>query len=77
MHQNAASWDRIARVLLGIGLLALVFVGPQTPYGWIGLVPLATGLAGFCPLYRLFGVSTCPVDTRRTGGRPPASAGAR
>ena len=77
MHQNAASWDRIARVLLGIGLLALVFVGPETPFGWIGLIPLATGLAGFCPLYRIFGVSTCPVNTHRPGGRKPASAAAR
>ena len=51
--------ERGARVLAGIVLISLVFVGPQTPWGWIGLLPLATGLLGSCPLYTLFGVSTC------------------
>ncbi|MCA9629559.1 MAG: DUF2892 domain-containing protein, partial [Myxococcales bacterium] len=41
--------------------LSLVFVGPQVTWGWIGVVPLLTGLAGHCPLYRLLGVSTCKV----------------
>ena len=41
--------------------LALVFVGPRTMWGLIGIVPLATALVGFCPLYRLVGLSTCPV----------------
>ena len=45
--------------IVGIVLIALVFVGPKTPWGLIGLVPLATGALGFCPLYRLIGVSTC------------------
>jgi len=53
--------ERVARVVLGIGLLALVFTGPETPWGWLGLVPLATGLIGSCPLYTLFGLRTCPV----------------
>ena len=38
-----------------------VFVGPQTPWGWIGVVPLVTGLLGNCPVYSLLGISTCPV----------------
>jgi len=60
--------ERALRVVLGLGLLALVFVGPKTPWGWIGLVPLATGLIGSCPLYSLFGLSTCPIATKRSGG---------
>ncbi|HMY16810.1 MAG TPA: DUF2892 domain-containing protein [Polyangium sp.] len=62
MSRNEASWDRIARIVLGLGLIALVFVGPQTPFGWLGLIFLGTGLVGFCPLYRIFGLSTCKVS---------------
>jgi hypothetical protein len=61
MKRNEGLMDRIARVLLGAGLLALVFVGPETPWGLIGLVPLLTGLVGTCPVYSLFGLSTCPA----------------
>jgi len=61
--KNVGSADRGIRVLLGLGLLSLVFIGPQTPLGWIGLVPLFTGLMGTCPAYRLFGFSTCPLRT--------------
>ncbi|RMG54418.1 MAG: DUF2892 domain-containing protein [Gammaproteobacteria bacterium] len=55
---NEGMIDRILRVIVGIGLISLVFVGPQTPWGWIGVVPLATGLIGWCPLYSLLGIST-------------------
>jgi len=65
MKRNEATWDRVVRVALGAGLLLLVFTGPQTLWGLLGLVPLATGLAGFCPLYRLIGLSTCPATGRR------------
>ena len=58
MQLNEGSVDRTARVLLGIVLLAFVFVGPKTWVGWFGLIPLATGLVGFCPLYRLLGIKT-------------------
>ncbi len=58
--------DRVVRVILGLGLLSLVWIGPQTAWGWVGLVPLITGLVGSCPLYRLFGISTCPTDTGKT-----------
>ena len=58
---NVGTLDRTIRVLVGIGLLALVFLGPQTPWGWIGLVPLVTGLIGFCPAYKLVGLRTCPL----------------
>jgi len=61
MQKNEAKWDRVIRVVLGIGLLSLTVVGPQTWLGLLGLVPLVTGLLGFCPLYRVCGSSTCPV----------------
>lgn len=59
--RNEATVERVIRVIAGIGLLSLVFVGPQTPWGWIGVVPLLTGLIGSCPLYTLLGISTCPM----------------
>ena len=52
--------ERGIRVVLGVGILSLAFVGPKTPLGYLGLVPIATGLLGSCPLYTLFGFSTCP-----------------
>jgi hypothetical protein len=53
--------DRVVRVLLGAILFSMVFIGPRTPWGLIGLVPLVTGLVGSCPLYRLFGIDTCRI----------------
>lgn len=64
MMKNEASVDRILRVALGLALLLLVFVGPHTPWGLIGLVPLATGLAGYCPLYKVVGIDTCRFERR-------------
>lgn len=63
--RNEAPWDRALRVALGAVLLSLVFVGPQTAWGWLGLVPLVTGVVGMCPLYRLFGVSTSGARARQ------------
>ncbi|MFM5917397.1 MAG: DUF2892 domain-containing protein [Novosphingobium sp.] len=56
---NVGSADRLLRIILGLGLIALVFVGPKTAWGWIGIVPLVTGLMRTCPLYSLIGVNTC------------------
>jgi len=58
---NEHNIERAVRVILGIGLLSLVFVGPKTLWGLIGIVPLATGLIGSCPLYTVLGISTCPM----------------
>lgn len=58
---NEHNVERVIRVVLGLVLLSLVFVGPQTAWGWLGIVPLATGLIGSCPLYTIFGFSTCPA----------------
>ena len=57
--KNVGTVDKVIRIILGLVLIALVFVGPQTPWGWIGIIPLATGLIGFCPLYSVFGMNTC------------------
>lgn len=51
--------ERVVRVLLGLFGLSLVFVGPKTPLGYFGIIPLLTGLIGSCPLYTVFGISTC------------------
>ncbi len=61
MSKNEGTLDRILRVIVGLGLLAMVFVGPQTAWGWIGLVPLLTGLVGYCPLYAVLGIKTCQL----------------
>ena len=59
MQKNVGGIDRVLRIVIGITLISLVFVGPQTPWGWIGVIPLATALIGWCPLYSLFGIKTC------------------
>ncbi|ANB03386.1 DUF2892 domain-containing protein [Ectothiorhodospira sp. BSL-9] len=58
--RNMGSNDRMIRVVVGLVLLALVFVGPQTPWGWLGLIPLATATIGWCPAYNLLGMNTDP-----------------
>ena len=63
MSRNEGNIDRALRIIAGLALLALVFVGPQTPWWWIGIVPLVTGLVGFCPLYRLLGINTCSLKS--------------
>lgn len=64
MKPNVGSLDRIVRVVLGAGILSLAFIGPQTPFGYLGLVPLLTGVFGFCPAYLPFGLSTCRVPNK-------------
>jgi lipoprotein signal peptidase len=61
MVTNEAGWDRALRVIVGVALLAMVVVGPQSWWGLVGLAPLLTGALGYCPLYQLVGLSTCPV----------------
>jgi len=58
---NEGTLDRVLRIALGLGLISTVFVGPQTLWGLVGLVPLATGAIGFCPLYKILGISTKPA----------------
>ena len=58
---NEGTADRAVRAVVGLGVISLVFVGPQTPWGWLGLIPLGTALMGWCPLYSLLGINTCGV----------------
>ena len=58
---NEGAADRVVRIIVGAGVLSLAFVGPQSPWAYIGAVPLLTGLLGSCPLYTLLGFSTCPL----------------
>lgn len=64
---NEGKLDRIIRVVVGLALLSLTVVGPKSLLGLVGAVPLLTGVFGFCPLYRLLGIRTCPAS-RGTGG---------
>ena len=61
---NAGVVDRALRVVLGITILSLAFIGPKTAWGYIGLVPLITAFVGSCPVYTVFGTSTCPLRTK-------------
>ena len=64
LPRNEHKVDRVLRVVLGLALLSLVFVGPKSLWGLVGIVPLATGALGSCPLYTLLGLSTCPANRR-------------
>lgn len=57
-RRNVGGLDRVLRIAVGLVLIALVFVGPKTPLGWIGLVPILTAVIGWCPPYALMGLST-------------------
>ena len=61
MKTNIGNADRIARVIVGLGLISIAFVGPKTPWGFVGIVPLITAGIGFCPLYTFLGINTCPA----------------
>ena len=61
MKTNEGCMDRIIRVIVGLAVLSLAFIGPQSAWGYLGLIPLVTGLVGWCPLYSVFGLNTCPM----------------
>lgn len=61
MKSNVGSLDRVLRIVAGIALIAMTLLGTIGPWGWIGVVPLATGLLSVCPLYSILGLSTCPL----------------
>lgn len=63
--KNVGGIDKTLRIIVGLVLLSLVFVGPKTLWGLVGLLPLVTGLVGFCPAYKLIGMSTCPVADKK------------
>ena len=65
LKTNAGTIDRFLRVTAGLVLIALVFVGPKTPWGWLGIIPLATGLLGSCPVYSILGINTCALKSAK------------
>jgi Inner membrane protein YgaP-like, transmembrane domain len=56
--------SRVIRVVIGLGALSLVVAGPHTPWGYLGLAPLLSGLVGFCPVCSIPGVKACKVPAR-------------
>ena len=64
MKLNVGGIDRILRVVAGLALIGLTLAGMIGGWGWIGVVPLATGLFSFCPLYTLLGMNTCPLKAK-------------
>ena len=61
LAKNEGAADRVIRILAGVALIGGAVMGPLAPWGWIGVVPVATGILGSCPLYSVMGVSTCPM----------------
>jgi len=64
LPRNEGTVDRAVRVIAGLAILSLAFIGPKSPWGFIGIVPIVTGLLGSCPAYTLLGLSTCPMKKR-------------
>lgn len=64
MKSNVGGIDKILRIVVGIVLIALTALGIIGAWGWIGVVPLLTGLVGWCPAYPLLGMSTCPMKKK-------------
>ncbi len=62
MQKNVGKIDRVIRVVLGLVLLSFVVMQPHYLWGLVGIIPLVTGLWGFCPLYKLIGLSSCPLS---------------
>ena len=60
MKANVGGIDRILRIVVGLALIGAAIAHIGAPWTWIGIVPLLTGLIGFCPLYPILGLSTCP-----------------
>ena len=65
MKTNIGTPDRLLRMVAGLVLIALAATGTVGWWGWLGVVPLATGLLRFCPLYPLLGISSCPLSSRK------------
>lgn len=64
MTTNIHKIERVIRVVVGLGLSSMAVVGPQNPWFFLGLVPLATGLIGWCPPYAILGINTCRLGKK-------------
>ncbi|MGD9521385.1 MAG: DUF2892 domain-containing protein [Tepidiphilus sp.] len=67
MKQNVGGIDKIIRIAVGVVLIVLALMGIGTPWTWIGVLPLVTGLVGWCPLYPLLGINTCKTKGSGSG----------
>ncbi len=59
MKKNIHNIERIVRIIIGLVILSLVFIGPKSLWGLIGIMPIFTGVTGWCPPYQVLGISTC------------------
>ncbi len=59
MKKNIGSAERVIRVIVGLAIISLAFWGPMSPWAYLGVIPIITGLIGWCPPYAIFGFSTC------------------
>ncbi len=64
MTKNIHKMERVVRILVGAGLTSLTFWGPSNPWFLLGLIPLATGLVGWCPPYAMLGINTCHLSKK-------------
>ncbi len=64
MKKNVGRIDRIVRIIFGLGLISLTFLGPKTLWGLIGIIPLVTASLNFCPIYPILGLDTCSLDKK-------------
>lgn len=65
MKKNIGRVDRVIRIILGLALLSLTFIGPKTMWGLIGFLPLITAIVNFCPVYAILGMNTCSLEERK------------
>jgi hypothetical protein len=61
MKMNVGMIDKVLRIIAGVVLIGLTLMGIIGVWGWIGVIPLVTGVMGWCPLYTIFGMNTCPT----------------
>ena len=65
IKQNVHSVERVLRIVVGLALISMAFVGPANLWFLVGIVPLATGLLGWCPPYSLLGINTCNIGKKK------------
>lgn len=65
MKTNVGGFDKIGRIAIGTGLIGLAATGNIGAWGFLGAIPLLTGISGYCPVYRVFGINTCPIQAKK------------
>jgi len=75
MKVNEGRFERILRVVVGLFIISLTFWGPKSAWGWLGLIPVLTGVVGFCPLYALGGRQPCKMEPKEESAKQTGSPG--